>query len=79
MHSPRARRLRARIAAGDMGGAADEALKALVDDQCYWSGGWEEVLRELGELPTERRRELTHAVAERYPLVGDHTESPWVR
>lgn len=58
-----------------MGGAADEALKAVVDDQCYWSGTWEEVIRELGELPTERRRELVHAVAERYPLVGDDTET----
>jgi hypothetical protein len=75
MHSPRVRRLRTRIAAGDMGGAADEALKALVDDHCHWSDGWEDLLRELRGLPAERRRELAHAVAERFPLVGDDTET----
>ncbi|KOU62821.1 hypothetical protein ADK57_23800 [Streptomyces sp. MMG1533] len=75
MHSPRARLLRKHIAASDMDRVADEALKALVDSQGYWTGGWEEVLRELRELPAERRRELVHAVAERFPLVGGETEN----
>ncbi|MFE9439630.1 DUF4132 domain-containing protein [Streptomyces sp. NPDC006602] len=75
MDSPRVRRLRSHIAAGDMVRVADEALKALVDNQGYWTGGWDEVLRELRELPAERRRELVHAVAERFPLVGDETEN----
>ncbi|GGT68110.1 DUF4132 domain-containing protein [Streptomyces coeruleorubidus] len=63
-------RLRDRIAEGDMVRVAEEALR-VVD---FSRGTWEQVLNQLRDLPAERRRELLHALADRFGQAGDDTE-----
>ncbi|MFI8217688.1 DUF4132 domain-containing protein [Streptomyces sp. NPDC085932] len=67
-------RLRDRIADGDMGRVADEALSVLDSSHGSWGRNWDEVLDRLRELPTGRRRELLHALADRFARAGDDTE-----
>ncbi|GAA2528197.1 hypothetical protein GCM10010423_23420 [Streptomyces levis] len=67
-------RLRDRIADGDMGRVADEALRVLDSSRGGWGGSWEQVLDRLRELPAERRRELLHALADRFAQAGADTE-----
>ncbi|OXS30800.1 DUF4132 domain-containing protein [Streptomyces sp. XY006] len=67
-------RLRDRIADGDMGRVADEALRVLDSSRGGWGGSWEQVLDRLRELQAERRRELLHALADRFAQAGADTE-----
>ncbi|MGK5697967.1 DUF4132 domain-containing protein, partial [Streptomyces sp. URMC 128] len=67
-------RLRNRIADGDMGRVADEALRVLDSSRGTWGGSWEPVLDLLRDLPADRRRELLHALADRFGQAGDETE-----
>ncbi|MFE1455458.1 DUF4132 domain-containing protein [Streptomyces sp. NPDC058735] len=67
-------RLRDRIAEGDMGRVADEALRVLDSSRGSWHGSWEQVLDRLRELPAGRRRELVHALADRFAQAGADTE-----
>ncbi|MFD7815835.1 DUF4132 domain-containing protein [Streptomyces sp. NPDC059785] len=67
-----AARIGNRVAAGDMDRVADDALKTLVHNHGYHTGMWEAVLGQLRDLPAERRRELAHAIADRFPAVGDN-------
>lgn len=67
-------RLRDRIAEGDMGRVADEALRVLDSSHGSWGRNWDAVLDRLRELPADRRRELLHALADRFAQAGDDTE-----
>ncbi|CAL9548773.1 hypothetical protein SUDANB108_04419 [Streptomyces sp. enrichment culture] len=67
-------RLLKRIADGDMGRLADEALSVLDSSDGSWGRNWGEVLDRLRELPAGRRRELLHALADRFARAGDGTE-----
>ncbi|MFH9061999.1 DUF4132 domain-containing protein [Streptomyces coeruleorubidus] len=67
-------RLRNRIADGDMVRVAEEALRVMESSRGTWGGGWEQVLDQLRALPAERRRELLHALADRFGQAGDDTE-----
>ncbi|MFJ4277980.1 DUF4132 domain-containing protein [Streptomyces massasporeus] len=68
-------RLRNRIADGDIGRVADEALRVMDSSRGAWGGGWERVLDQLRALPAEHRRELLHALADRFHQAGDDTEA----
>ncbi|MEV6960029.1 DUF4132 domain-containing protein [Streptomyces sp. NPDC051207] len=67
-------RVRDGILTGDMGKAADAALKAMTDPEGYWGGAWDGLLDALRKLSGEQRRRLVHALADRFPLVGEDTE-----
>ncbi|MFF7792115.1 DUF4132 domain-containing protein [Streptomyces sp. NPDC007991] len=67
-------RLRDRIADGDMGRVADEALRALDSSRGTWGGSWEPMLDLLHDLPPEHRRALLHALADRFGQAGTSTE-----
>ncbi|GAA2398197.1 DUF4132 domain-containing protein [Streptomyces coeruleofuscus] len=67
-------RLRNRIADGDMVRVAEEALRVVDFSRGTWGGRWEQVLNQLRDLPAERRRELLHALADRFGQAGDDTE-----
>ncbi|MEV0240467.1 DUF4132 domain-containing protein [Streptomyces sp. NPDC050674] len=68
-------RLRDRIAGGDTEQVADQALNVLDSRRGIWGGDWEQVLDRLRELPADRRRELLHALADRFHRAGDDTEA----
>ncbi|MFJ7177056.1 DUF4132 domain-containing protein [Streptomyces massasporeus] len=68
-------RLRNRIADGDIGKVADEALRVMDSSRGAWGGGWERVLDQLRALSAEHRRALLHALADRFPQAGDDTEA----
>ncbi|MFF5311345.1 DUF4132 domain-containing protein [Streptomyces massasporeus] len=68
-------RLRNRIADGDIGRVADEALRVMDSSRGAWGGGWERVLDQLRALSAEHRRELLHALADRFHQAGDDTEA----
>ncbi|MFD8225450.1 DUF4132 domain-containing protein [Streptomyces massasporeus] len=68
-------RLRNRIADGDIGRVADEALRVMDSSRGAWGGGWERVLDQLRALSAEHRRELLHALADRFHRAGDDTEA----
>ncbi|GAA2249611.1 DUF4132 domain-containing protein [Streptomyces indiaensis] len=68
-------RLRDRIADGDIGRVADEALRVMDSSRGAWGAGWERVLDQLRSLPAEHRRALLHALADRFHQAGDDTEA----
>ncbi|MFF9114445.1 DUF4132 domain-containing protein [Streptomyces massasporeus] len=68
-------RLRNRIADGDIGRVADEALRVMDSSRGAWGAGWEKVLDQLRALSAEHRRELLHALADRFHQAGDDTEA----
>ncbi|MEU4468464.1 DUF4132 domain-containing protein [Streptomyces sp. NPDC024017] len=68
-------RLRNRIADGDVGRVADEALRVMDSSRGAWGGGWEQVLDQLRALSAEYRRQLLHALADRFHQAGDDTEA----
>ncbi|GAP46183.1 DUF4132 domain-containing protein [Streptomyces azureus] len=67
-------RLRNRIAEGDMVRVAEEALRVVESSHGSWGGSWGQVLDQLRDLPAERRRELLHALADRFGQAGDDTK-----
>ncbi|MGW6543606.1 DUF4132 domain-containing protein [Streptomyces massasporeus] len=77
LRTPRshADRLSNRIADGDIGRVADEALRVMDSSRGSWGGGWERVLDQLRALSAEYRRALLHALADRFPQAGDDTEA----
>ncbi|MFI6806761.1 DUF4132 domain-containing protein [Streptomyces luteogriseus] len=68
-------RLRNRIADGDIGRVAEEALRVMDSSRGAWGGGWEQTLDQLRALPAGHRRELLHALADRFHRAGDDTEA----
>ncbi|MEU0214260.1 hypothetical protein ABZ281_03750 [Streptomyces sp. NPDC006265] len=63
-------RLRHRIADGDIGRVAGEALRVMDSSRGAWGGGWEQTLDQLRVLPAGHRRELLHALACITPCVA---------
>ncbi|MDH6217382.1 DUF4132 domain-containing protein [Streptomyces pseudovenezuelae] len=65
-------RLRNRVAAFDAGRVADETMKMVASSRGYFGRpGWSEAVEELHALPVERRRAMLHALADRFPALGD--------
>ncbi|MGW1215524.1 DUF4132 domain-containing protein [Streptomyces sp. NPDC002499] len=74
MRSPRSHldRLRNRVAVFDAGRVADETMKMVASSRGYFGRpGWSEAVEELRALPVERRRAMLHAMADRFPALGD--------
>ncbi|MGW3285458.1 DUF4132 domain-containing protein [Streptomyces sp. NPDC001002] len=78
MRSPRSHldRLRNRLAVFDAGRVADETMKMVASSRGYFGRpGWSEAVEELRALPVERRRAMLHALAERFPALGDELDA----
>lgn len=64
-------KIRERVAEGNMGELANDALKAAVANNGHWGGGWAEIFDALRALPVEQRTRLADALVERYHSVGE--------